>query len=201
MIRCKRPARCFARSLLYGAFLLATFFSIATAQTVSTTGYSGPIAIGSARVQSSVGQSSVPLSVLDRRQQEVLTAETVLNGSSAMQMGRIPVEAQDAINTGLAFANLNDGAASVSFVIADASGAVRVSGNFAIPANGQLARFITETPFSTGATFNGSLAFTSTAPIAVTAIRTVINERFDFLMTQLPVIDANLPVPVASVGV
>src|SRR5215813_12516636 len=178
MIRCERPVRCFARSLLCHAFLLATLASVATAQTVTTTGYSGPITIGSARVQSSLGQTSVPLGILDRRQQEVLTAETVLNGASAMQTGRIPVEAQGAINTGLALTNLNDVAASVSFVIADASGAVRVSGNFAIPANGQIARFITETPFSAGAAFNGSLAFTSTAPIAVTAIRTMINERF-----------------------
>jgi hypothetical protein len=185
---------------LYQAFLLATFVSVASAQTVNTTGYSGPITIGSARVQSSVGQRSVPLSILARRQQEVLTAETALNGASAMQTGRIPVEAQGTINTGLAFANLNEGAASLSFVIADASGSVRGSGNFTIPANGQLARFITETPFSAGGTFNGSLAFTSTAPIAVIAIRTVINERFDFLMTQLPVIDANLPVPVGSVA-
>src|SRR5215831_8036053 len=150
MIRCERPVRCFAPSLLYQAFLLATFVS------VTTTGYSGPTTIGSARMQSSLGQRSVPLSILDRRQQEVLTAETVLNGTSAMQAGRIPVEVQGAINTGLAFANLNDGAASVSFVIADASGAVRVSGNFAILANGQLARFITETPFSAGGAFNGS---------------------------------------------
>src|SRR5215813_5901809 len=179
MIRCERQIRCFARFLLvYQAFLLATFVSVAAAQTVTTTGYSGPVTIGSARVQSSLGQTSVPLSILDRRQQEVLTAETVLNGASAMQTGRIPVEAQGAINTGLALTNLNDVAASVSFVIADASGAVRVSGNFAIPANGQIARFITETPFSAGAAFNGSLAFTSTAPIAVTAIRTMINERF-----------------------
>jgi len=180
---------------------VAAFASVGTAQIVTTTGYSGPITIGSARVQSSLAQSSVPLSILDRRQQEVLTAETVLNGASAIQMGRIPVEAQGAINTGLAFTNLNDGATSVSFVIRDASGMVRVSGNFAIPANGQLARFITETPFSAAGGFNGSLAFTSTAPIAVVAIRTVINERFDFVITQLPVIDANLPVPVASVAV
>src|SRR5262245_19173907 len=108
MSRCERPVRCLARSLLFQAFLLVPFVSVATAQTVTTTGYSGPITIGSARVQSSLAQMPVPLSILDRRQQEVLTAETVLNGASALQGGRIPVEAQGAINTGLAFTNLND---------------------------------------------------------------------------------------------
>src|SRR5215510_9844469 len=102
MIRCERPVPCFARSLLYHAFALATLASVATAQTVATTGYSGPMTIGSARVQSAIGQPSATLSILDRRQEAVLTAETVLNGASAMQTGRIPVEAQGAINTGVA---------------------------------------------------------------------------------------------------
>ena len=85
MIRCQRLVRYFAPSLLYQAFLVAAVASVGTAQIVTTTGYSGPITIGSARVQSSLAQSSVPLSILDRRQQEVLTAETVLNGASALQ--------------------------------------------------------------------------------------------------------------------
>src|SRR2546427_12841350 len=65
------------------------------------------------------------------------------------------------------------------------------SGTTTIPANGQIAKFIDGTPFKTfaGAAFQGTLTFSSNVPIGAMTIRSLINERGDFLMSTLSVID------------
>jgi len=52
-----------------------------------------------------------------------------------------------------------------------------------------LARFLNEAPFSGGDSINGAFTFSSSGPVAAIALRGRTNERSEFLMTTLPVVD------------
>jgi TonB family protein len=94
--------------------------------------------------------------------------------------------------TGVAFVNPNDQDASVSFFFTDAAGFDFGSGVTSIPARGQISRFLSETPFN-GSSRAITFSFTSDVPLAATALRGLVNERGEFLMSSLPVIDISLP--------
>src|SRR5207244_8303566 len=86
-------------------------------------------------------------------------------------------------------------AAVVSFYFTDENGRDAGAGTAAIPANGQVAAFLDESPFHGPRPFSGAFTFTSTIPVAVTALRGVLNERSEFLLTTLPVVDLNATAP------
>lgn len=91
-----------------------------------------------------------------------------------------------------------------SFTISDRGGSSFLSnssgnnfgqGSTTIAAYGQTAHFLNEAPFNGGASLFGSLTFTSSVPVAVVAIRGFSNERSEFLITTLPVVDMPNPSP------
>jgi len=90
------------------------------------------------------------------RQGGVVVAETSVPATPLVQSGRVFAETRGSLNTALAFANPNSQPASVSFFLTDSAGFALRSGSFTIPANGQLARFISEPPFNNGEAFAGS---------------------------------------------
>jgi hypothetical protein len=113
-----------------------------------------------------------------------------------MTAGRISAEVTvgvPSVNTGLAIANPNGQTANISFTFTDASGNTAKSGTTTIGANAQLARFLDEAPYSGPKPFTGTFSFTSDVPVSVIALRGLTNERSDFLLTTLPVIDTNVP--------
>ena len=93
------------------------------------------------------------------------------------------------VNTGLAIANPNTQTATVTFTLTDTTGAAVKSGTTTIDPNGQVSGFLNEPPYSADNGFQGTLSFTSTLPVGVIALRSLLNERNDFLLTTLPVID------------
>ena len=82
---------------------------------------------------------------------------------------------------------------TVSFHFTNAVGQTFGNGTIRLDTNRQIAAFLDESPFSTpgqrsvadAATFS----FSATEPIATIALRGRVNERGDFLMTTLPVVD------------
>src|SRR5437773_39819 len=68
------------------------------------------------------------------------------------------------------------------------------SGSTPIAAKGQIAKFLNEAPFNTftGSTFQGTFSFTSSVPVGVVALRSYVNQKGDFLMSTLPVIDTSV---------
>src|SRR5439155_15447655 len=62
-------------------------------------------------------------------------------------------------------------------------------------ANTQLSRFLTEVPYAVRAV-TGTIVITATAPVAVTILRGFTNERGEFLVSTLPVIE--MPIPVTT---
>src|SRR5437588_11384054 len=67
-----------------------------------------------------------------------------------------------------------------------------VVGSLTIPANGQIAKFLNEWPFPFKG-ITGLLSFTATEPVAVTVLRGFTNERSEFLVSTLPVLDPSVP--------
>lgn len=92
------------------------------------------------------------------------------------------------VNTGLAIANPNSQAATISFYFTSPSGTNFGTGTGTVPPNGQIAAFLNQSPFNGGST-GGSATFTfsSNVPVAVVALRGLTNERSEFLLTTLPV--------------
>src|SRR5205823_1844446 len=93
------------------------------------------------------------------------------------------------VNTGVAIANPNPQPVTISFYFTGIDGTALGSATTTIPANGQIARFLDQSPFNAGAPFIGTFSFSSTSPISVIALRGLLNERSEFLITTLPISD------------
>ncbi|PYS04754.1 MAG: hypothetical protein DMG12_09365 [Acidobacteria bacterium] len=166
-------------------------FSVTDRGTTSviTQGSSGATQVGYARVSDSSGGSPSGLAILSYRQNGTLVGEASVPASALLTRGRIAAQATSIVRTGLAIANPNNEAAAVSFFFTDASGNDVGSGSTNIPANGQIAAFLDEAPFNGASTFTGSFSFSSSTPVSVVALRGLVNERSEFLITTLPVAD------------
>ena len=125
--------------------------------------------------------------ILGFRQDGVLIAEASVPASEPVQEGRIFAEVNGPVNTGLTIANPNNTVATIDFYLNGADGARFAEGSFELGAHRQIAKFLNEEPFSIGNEESGTLTFTSTAPIAVIALRGFTNRDGEYLMTTLPV--------------
>jgi hypothetical protein len=131
------------------------------------------------------------IAIFGFRQNNVLVAEAGVPASPLIQSGRIYAEVAGRVNTGVAIANQNDQPATVTFFFTDGGGANFGSGTTTIPANGQIASFLNESPFKVADTLNGTFTFSSSLPISVIALRGYTNERSEFLITTLPIASLN----------
>jgi len=149
-----------------------------------------PIA-GYARIRQDISSTTpAGLAIFGFRQNNVLVTEAGVPASPLIRSGRIYAEVNGPVNTGLAIANPNNQTATVSFYFSDATGNLG-AGNISIPANGQIARFLNESPFNSPSSLSGSFTFTASVPVSVIALRGLTNERGEFLITTLPVADLN----------
>jgi hypothetical protein len=93
------------------------------------------------------------------------------------------------VNTGVIIANPGPNTAVVSFGFQDPVIRARLAlvgaGTIAIPPNSQIARFLNEPPFNFPAPYVGQMSVQSSVPVAVTTVHGLINERSDFLMTNI----------------
>jgi sugar lactone lactonase YvrE len=160
-----------------------------------TAGTSSQNTVGYAAVQPDAGSlTPAGLAILGLRQNDVLVSEAGVPASPLIQTGRIYVEVNDLVNTGLAIANPSNQLVKISFFFTGASGETETR-NLSIPPNGQVSAFLDSDLFfesSDGGLpwpFIGTFSFSSSAPIAVIALRVFINERNEFLITTLPVTD------------
>jgi sugar lactone lactonase YvrE len=155
-------------------------------------------AVGYASIQPGIFSATpAGLAIIGFRQNNVLVTEASVPASPLIRSGRIYAEVGSSINTGLAIANPNSEPATVSFFFTDSNGNFG-NGTTTIPANGQIARFLNEPPFDSPSSLTGTFTFSSSAPIAAVALRGRTNERSEFLITTLPVIDLQAPVSTDS---
>jgi hypothetical protein len=147
-------------------------------------------ALGYARIQqTSSGSFPSGLAIFGLRQNNVLVSEAAVPASTLISTGRIYAEVGNNVNTGIAIANPNPTATTVTFYFTDLNGQNFAGGITIIPANGQIAKFLNQDPFSGGASLSGSFTFSASQSVAVIALRGFNNERGEFLTTTLPVAD------------
>src|SRR5207253_2441753 len=80
-----------------------------------------------------------------------------------------------------AFQNPNSGPVTITFNFTDQSGNDFGQNSFVVDSNAQTAKFLNEVPFS-ATPFAGTFTFNATAPVGVIALRTLVNERGEFLV-------------------
>jgi hypothetical protein len=160
----------------------------------------GSLNQGYARIDPNAGATTpTGVAIFAFRKNNVLLSETGVLAAPKLTMGRMYAEisstASTALDTGIAIANPNNSPANISFFFTDAAGNPAGSSTTTIAANQQIAQFLDGAPFKVypGTTFQGTFSFTSDQPVGVVALRGLFNERNDFLMSTLPVIDTTLP--------
>jgi len=139
---------------------------------------------------------SVPagLAIFQLRQNGVLVTEASVPMAQAVKSGRIYADTSFPVNTGLAIANPNTHEATISFYFTDENGRNSGAGTMSIAGGAQVAKFLDQPPFNSGASFRGTFTFSSDLPVGAVALRGLLNERSEFLITTLPV------VPLAAVS-
>jgi hypothetical protein len=144
-------------------------------------GANNPAVIGYARVQPSASTTPAAAAIFDFRQNGVLVTEAAVPGMTAITSGRMYAEVSGTVNTGIAFANPNNAAVTISFSFTDQNGNDFGQNSFVLAANAQTAKFLNESPFRVPA-FAGTVTFNATAPVGVISLRTIVNQRGEFVV-------------------
>jgi hypothetical protein len=159
---------------------------------------SAPFVSGFARIlpnSNSVAPAGVAIYGL--RQSGTLISETGVPASPLVTEGLTYAEVNGAVNTGLAIANRNSDNVTINFAITDQNDVTHAfSGSFVIAGNSQMANFVTDWPFNSPA-ITGILTFSASEPVSVVALRGYTNERNEFLVSTLPVLDQLTPTTTA----
>jgi polyhydroxybutyrate depolymerase len=160
--------------------------------TRTTSGSGAAITTGYGTIKTDLGSTTpAGLGIFGFSQNGVLVSEAAVPASPVVQSGRIYAEISGNVNTGVAFANPNSQPATIDFYFSDSAGVNFNSGRTTLAANGQMAAFLNQPPFTSGV--QGNLAnartftFSSTLPVSLIALRGLTNERGEFLITTLPV--------------
>ena len=161
----------------------------ASAFVASTPGSAVALTTGYTRIQADQGRPlPAGMAIIGFRQRGILVSEAAVQASPLVSSGRIFAEIGNGVNTGIALANPNNVAVTVSFYFTDAGGANVGNGNTVIPANTQIADFLNEATFGGQSSFFGTFTFTSSLSISAVGLRGFYNERSEFLSTTIPVI-------------
>ena len=165
-------------------------FSIPEQGGVSLTsqGASPALVAGYGQVDTDAGMTApAGLAIFGLRQNGILVSEAGVPAAAAVLEGRIFAETDGALRTGVAMANPNGTAATIAFFFTDSQGIDSGPGTFTLGPREQIAQFLDEDPFNGGTAVGGTFTFSSDLPVAVIALRGLVNERSEFLMTTLPV--------------
>jgi len=148
-----------------------------------------PVTIGYLRIQTDSGAAApTGAAIIGFRNNGVLVSEAGVPASAPVVSGMIPADIGGPVNTGLAVANPSNEESQISFFFRDTNGSVVWGGSFSLGPNLQMSAFLNQPPFSGPDLFQGTVAFMSTVPVSVNALRGFTNERNEFLMTTLPVV-------------
>jgi hypothetical protein len=160
---------------------------------IVTQGSSASPQVGYARIAESSGNAPAGLAIFSYHQNGVLVSEAAVSASSVISQGRMYAESGAAVRNGIAIANPNGDPSVVSFAFVDETGKTIYSGSTTVSPNGQIAGFLNDDPFDGPATFSGTFSFSASKPVAVVALRELLNERSDPIWTTLPVLDLGPP--------
>jgi photosystem II stability/assembly factor-like uncharacterized protein len=128
----------------------------------------------------------------------ILVSESGIPAAATTTHARVYVDLSQGHDTGLAIANPASTNAGITIKAYQADGVTAIGtsqGPLQLPSNGHIAKFATELIAGLPAGFTGVLDITSATPFAALTLRSLNNERNDFLMTTFPIADADRTAP------
>lgn len=161
--------------------------------TIETLGGTESLIVGYGRALPTASTTPTGVAMLAVEQNGVVVSETGAPGTTTINSGRTFAEINGPINTGVAFVNPTNVPVTISFHFTNLQGRDSNQGSFNLAGNAQIAKFLSEAPFNS-LTFTGTFTFEATAPVAAIALRTLVNERSEFLLTAEPIV----PLPSAN---
>jgi hypothetical protein len=127
-----------------------------------------------------------------------LVSESGIPAAVSTTHARVYVDLSRGHDTGLAIANPANTNADITIRAYQTDGITPIGtsqGPLQLPGNGHGAQFATELISGLPAGFTGVLDITSVTPFAALTLRSLNNERNDFLMTMFPIADADRAAP------
>lgn len=128
----------------------------------------------------------------------VLVSESGVPAAGSSTHARVYVDLTNNHNVGLAIANLDSTIANITinaFQMNGSTGVGTSAGPLELPGDGHAARFANQLINGLPAGFTGVLEISSPTPFTALTLRSLDNERNDFLMTTFPIADADQPAP------
>jgi sugar lactone lactonase YvrE len=129
---------------------------------------------------------------------DVMVSESGIPAAAATTHARVYVDLSRNHNTGLAIANVSATGSNITINAYQKDGVTAAGTSkppIPLPANGYTAGFADGLVTGLPAGFTGVLDIGSPVPFAALTLRSLDNERGDFLMTTFPVADVNQPAP------
>ncbi len=154
--------------------------------------------IGWVRLTPVYNQTPVGSGVFSYNPGNILVSESGIPGVTSTTRARIYVDLSRNHNTGLAIANVDSTPASIEIKAfrTDGSTAAGTSmGPLQLAVGGHDARFADQFIAGLPQGFTGVLDISSATPFAALTLRSLTNERGEFLMTTFPIVDANVTAP------
>jgi serpin B len=133
---------------------------------------------------------------------DVLVSESGIPAAIPTAHARVFVDRSGNHNTGIAIANIEPNSIKIDIQAFKMDGITATGaslGPLQLAGNGHVARFADQLVSGLPEGFTGVLDIRSATPFVSLTIRSLDNERHDFLMTTFPVADANHPAPVPIV--
>jgi hypothetical protein len=160
---------------------------------------SGGISVGYARILANAGSTTPSgVAIFGYKPAGVLVTEAGVPASPLIKNARIYAEVgpsgSNGLGTdiGLAIANPTGPAATISFSYTRSDGTDAGSGTYILNAGAQFASFLDQSPWNLPLNFQGTFSFSSNVAISVVALQGYTNQRGDFLITTLPVVDTSI---------
>jgi hypothetical protein len=124
----------------------------------------------------------------------ILVTESAIPAAGSTTQARVYVDLSGGHNTGLAIANTTTTNADIKIRAFQSDGVTSVGssdGNLQLTGNGHGAKFADQFIAGLPPGFTGVLDISSTTPFAALTLRSLVNERRDFLLTAFPIADVN----------
>jgi hypothetical protein len=164
-----------------------------------TDGFPAELKAGWLRLIPDTGTSTpVGSGVFGYNPDNILVSESGIPSAVSTNHARIYLDLSHNHNTGLALANLADTNTEIMVHVYEADGSTTAGSPLEpirLDPKGYVAAFADQLTAELPAEFTGVLDIRSATPFAALTIRTLMNERHDFLMTAFPVGDANVEAP------
>ncbi len=130
--------------------------------------------------------------------ESVLVTESGISAAAVTTHARVYVDLSGGHNTGLAIGNPSGATASITISAYQADGATGIGTNqgpLLLAGNGHSAKFADQFIAGLPPEFTGVLDISSATPFAALTLRSLNNERNDFLLTTFPIADATRSAP------